>query len=343
MESSKVISVENGNIIKKEKDVSIQVIRIVSMILIIFAHIASESSSGIIKNSAQFLNVGVWIFLFISGYLYGRKEKIEIKRFYIGRLKKVFLPMYLFMICLYIITYIVKGNIDIKYAVIYLFDLQYIFGGMNGATHLWFLTSIGICYLITPFLAKYKEKMLKHKLIIIIAVILIGIALGFVSEIASLCVLYFSIYLIGYLNSNKEKINMFLCLAMVALGIGLRLIGRKLLDGTVYYNIFIVFFTQTMLAISIFYIVKAICEKLNLKQSKLINYFDEYSYYIYITHYMFFRGPIITMNLIDSFILNIVITLILSYISSAALKLFCNGILSLLDKITKKVISNKKT
>ena len=29
-----------------------------------------ESSSGIIKNSAQFLNVGVWIFLFISGYFY---------------------------------------------------------------------------------------------------------------------------------------------------------------------------------------------------------------------------------------------------------------------------------
>lgn len=333
MEGSKVI---NSNIVKKEKNTSIQIIRILSMLLIILTHVVSESGIGIVKNSAQFFNVGVWIFLFISGYLYGKKEKIEIKRFYIGRLKKVFLPMYLFMICLYIITYIVKGNIDIKYALIYLFDLQYIFGGMNGATHLWFLTSIGICYLITPFLAMYKEKMLKHKLIIIIAVFLIGIALGFLNEIASLCVLYFSIYLIGYLNASKEKLNIFVCIGMVIVGIGLRLIGRKLLDGTVYYNIFIVFFTQTMLAISIFYIVKAISEKLNLKQNKLINYFDEYSYYIYITHYMFFRGPIITMKITNNFLLNIFITLILSYLSAIILKNIYSLILKIGEKITKK-------
>ena len=331
MKDSKTVALAS-----KEKNVSIQIIRIFSMLLIIFAHIASESSIGIVKNSAQFLNVGVWIFLFISGYLYGKKEKIEIKKFYFGRLKKVFLPMYLFMICLYIITYIVKGNIDIKYAVIYLFDLQYIFGGMNGATHLWFLTAIGICYLITPLLAMYKEKMLKYKLIIIITVIIIGIVLGFVNEIASLCVLYFSIYLIGYLNSSKEKLNIFLCLAMAILGIGIRLIGRKLLDGTVYYNIFIVFFTQTMLAISIFYIVKAISEKMNLKQSKLINYFDEYSYYIYITHYMFFRGPIITMKITNNFLLNIFITLILSYLSAIILKSIYSLILKIDEKITKR-------
>ena len=57
-----------------KKDKSIQIIRIFSMFLIIICHIASQSNISLFHMSAQFFNVGVFIFLFISGFLYGKKE-----------------------------------------------------------------------------------------------------------------------------------------------------------------------------------------------------------------------------------------------------------------------------
>lgn len=41
------------------------------MILILACHIVQQHSNEYIKMTAQFLNVGVSIFILISGYLYG--------------------------------------------------------------------------------------------------------------------------------------------------------------------------------------------------------------------------------------------------------------------------------
>ena len=59
-----------------KKDVSIQIIRICAMFSIILCHIVQEVNNNVIAQMGQFLNVGVYIFLFLSSYLYGKK-KIE--------------------------------------------------------------------------------------------------------------------------------------------------------------------------------------------------------------------------------------------------------------------------
>ena len=53
---------------------SISVLRVCAMILILACHIVQEHNNVYINMTAQFLNVGVSIFIIISGYLYAKKE-----------------------------------------------------------------------------------------------------------------------------------------------------------------------------------------------------------------------------------------------------------------------------
>lgn len=67
-----------------KKDISVSVIRLFAMLMIISCHILQ----GLNNKWAFWVNVGVQIFFFISGFLYGKKDIDNIKTFYVGRLKK---------------------------------------------------------------------------------------------------------------------------------------------------------------------------------------------------------------------------------------------------------------
>lgn len=56
------------------KEIFISYLRVFAMILILACHIVQEHNNSYINMTAQFLNVGVPIFIIISGYLYGQKE-----------------------------------------------------------------------------------------------------------------------------------------------------------------------------------------------------------------------------------------------------------------------------
>lgn len=74
----------------KERDYSISLLRIVAMFMIVGCHIASFLNNNII---AMILNVGVEIFLIISGYLYSNKVIINNKKFIVKRSKKIIKPL----------------------------------------------------------------------------------------------------------------------------------------------------------------------------------------------------------------------------------------------------------
>ena len=79
-----------------KRDVSIQLIRILSMFLIIIGcHLISEFGNDILKKAGQIFNVGVYIFLFISGYLYGDKIIKNKKKWYFKRLKRILIMFFL--------------------------------------------------------------------------------------------------------------------------------------------------------------------------------------------------------------------------------------------------------
>ena len=89
-----------------KQDNLIILLRVFAMILILVCHIVQEHSNEYIKMTAQFLNVGVSIFILISGYLYGTKKINEnYVQWIIKRAKRILIPLYIFMAYLLLIIY----------------------------------------------------------------------------------------------------------------------------------------------------------------------------------------------------------------------------------------------
>ena len=80
-----------------KQDNSLILLRVLEMILILACHIVQEHSNEYIKMTAQFLNVGVNIFILISGYLYVTKKISEnYTQWIIKRAKRILIPLYIF-------------------------------------------------------------------------------------------------------------------------------------------------------------------------------------------------------------------------------------------------------
>lgn len=304
-----------------KKDVSIQIVRICAMFSILACHLVQELNNSKIAQLAQFFNVGVYIFLFLSGYLYGNKKIKNGFTWIIKRIQVIMIPIYIFFIFLSII-HIIDGTMEYKYTVIYLLDLQYYFGSPIGAHHLWFVSVIMICYFINILISKINTVIIMNVKINIIFILIIGLSTYLNVKIGQ-TLIYIYVYLLGYMYRNLEdkiNINILKTSILISMSIFVRVISKILMDGSIMYNVIIVGITHTILAIGIFYIVRNICIKIKLKNNVIIDYFDNLSFYIYITHYMFMVGPIRTMGITKYLIINILITLILTYISAVILQ-----------------------
>ena len=71
---------------------SISIARFISVWMIIATHIFQAYGSFL----AFHFNVGVFTFLFISGFLFGRRDIENAKMFLAKRLKRLLIPYYLF-------------------------------------------------------------------------------------------------------------------------------------------------------------------------------------------------------------------------------------------------------
>lgn len=86
-------------------------------------------------------------FAFASGFFLGKKE-VDVKTFYVSRLKRFMLPLLTSLLMLYAFGF---GNIDSLKMVVYsVTGLSCFIPPM--ATTLWFFSMMILCYLVTPFL-----------------------------------------------------------------------------------------------------------------------------------------------------------------------------------------------
>ncbi len=318
---------ENQKLITEKESYIISIVHVIAMILVLLAHLVQESSNFLVTQTAQIFNVGVFLFLFISGFIYGHKDIKDKTEFYLKRAKRIFIPLYLFMAFLFIVyKFYLKENIEFKYYFIYLFNLQGILGGIKGAQHLWFLTALMFCYLVTPFLNSIKKfikgiKEFFYTTALILAIpILITI---FISRKLGLYFSYMSLYSLAYFLGTKKykkisKKNMTIFSVITLFFLVIRVISKILIDSTIVYDGIIVIYEQSIFAIWIFTFISFI--KTLKKENKFILYLDKISFYIYITHIPFMTGPLRIMGFSNSFLVNSFITIIISYASAVILK-----------------------
>lgn len=129
------------------------------MLAIVICHVLDVYAN----RQAYVFNIGVQVFLTLSGYLYGKKIIPNWKLWSIGRVKRVYVPMFVFLIVVlpFFLFFQRERFLWSAYALIFL-NLQGIPFATGGATvqgirHLWFITAIMFAYLVTPVLQKFRS------------------------------------------------------------------------------------------------------------------------------------------------------------------------------------------
>lgn len=328
---------------------SITYLRVLATIFIICCHLVHIFDNSIIKASAMFFNVGVYLFLIISGYLYGKKNIThngDYKTWIILRAKRILIPMYVFMTFLFVIFLVQGREIKIFNWIAYIFNLQGLEIYVPGAQHLWYLTISMVCYFVTIILDKYKDKFTFKKIgVFCIVYILMQVIMSYFiykqfGGYMGLVFLYILSYMIGYYwDSNTVNIKIFICsIITIIISICVRLIGLLKLDGSIFYDIFIVKYTHSLIALGMLfsgiYLVKLLNKHLN---SKFIRHIDSISYEIYLVHYMFIGGPI-SVLITSNTIINCIIVLLCTYLAAIVLHNICNFIYKTIDKSNKEKI-----
>lgn len=176
--------------------------------------------------AAWVMNIGVQVFLCLSGYLYGHKVVAHPVQWLRRRVRKLYVP-YALMVVATLAALVLLTDIrpTLTAVVNYTLCLQGLKGGVphSGLEHLWFLTAILLCYLATPFLQWLRGRFTPPVLAVFI---LIGVLQYGVLHYSLFCFSWFYLYALGYLfpvisPRLRRGVDAALLLGAVALSLGI--------------------------------------------------------------------------------------------------------------------------
>ena len=326
-----------------EKDNSISLLRVLAMLMIIMCHLTGFFGSWI----AQILNVGVYVFLLISGFLYSHKAIASPGKWYFKRWQKICIPAILWVIFVTIYEIVVMSTApSAKDLLIFGLNLQGMSwvipqlpqidetGALGGLTHLWFITVIMLCYLILIGIKKLEEKTTINNRIVLPVIIALSIVLG----LFRINIIYLACFYIGYVLGKRpstvtRKSYIFLSVGMMA-ALAARFIIRRYADDTALYDVVTFHLSHLVLAMWIFYTIRIMTDHIkligSLAGSKLIAWFDALSLFIYITHDYFLSDQFGLKDLVYRTPAQILLFFALSIVTAIGIKF-------LSELITKKV------
>lgn len=263
-------------------------IRIFACLCIYLCHIFEIGTSFIFSLGTQFFNVGVALFFMLSGYLYsGKKLNQSAVRWYQKKILRLGIPVWIFMVIFIPILIgigIIPSVSQILYNLFLLSGLsqQYI----PRCGHLWFITHILICYLVTPFLMRFRP--CKHTILFVCTYLAVKIIAAYSiptilsTLISSLGSFLVGFYLLPIMLSNYRKL-----IILFPVSIILRIVFFYFFDGSILYSLFLVDISHKMLAISIIAIFNLLGQYLSRVSllNQITEKFKPLTYAFYIVHY----------------------------------------------------------
>lgn len=307
---------------------AISIMRVMAMIMIVLCHLFLWLDMSVL---AMFFNVGVEVFLLISGYLYSNREIKNTVVFLKQRWIKICVPLYTFFIAMLFVNLMVQKDLKlIKTIPVYFLDLQGVnfvlknvwFPNLNELSHLWFLTVIMMSYILLVLVKKIEKETFwinKQKVCFLFAIFLIA---DVMFALIGIQLIYFFTFFVGYAIGKMNirfdgKRYVFLSIMML-LSVAIRISGKRVLDDTVLYNSIIAQVTHVGLSIWIFATVFYTYEKKSIIcdcicGNKMWKWFEKESMMIYITHQIFLTGSLdvkhIGMNTLIEIIIFVVATI----------------------------------
>ena len=166
----KTISIRN----LKQRSIPIAYLRGLAALLIFACHVAFIAGAF---ELSMWLNVGVPLFFIISAYLLALKPNIskEPLTFYRRRVQSIFPSYWIYLFCAVILLLIIGRGPDL-YSIASFGTGMFGFaeGVILGMGHLWFITVLILCYLITPAIHKLCSSTRGDKFMFLLAILLVA-------------------------------------------------------------------------------------------------------------------------------------------------------------------------
>lgn len=322
----------------KEQSFSISMIRSMSILAIVLCHILQWYGNIL----AWWLNVGVQVFLCMSGFIFGNKNLPNYKNWYEKRSMRILKPYYIYLIIILPTLFIFEHvDLSLTQIFIYLLAIQGIVGGIPSIGHLWYITAIAICYIITPIIYKYNiskkdNNNFKFYFLMVLQFTILQLIFFKVAQIfGSVISTYLFGYYIGYrynfcIPKNLKKFLLAMFILLLPLKIYLQyyytMPNLPILIKVITFGFY---WFHALFGCTIFIILFDIFKNLKrLHGNKLfnlsINIIDKYSYEIYITHAIYIRSAFSMMKITNFIIINILLVIFMITLSSYFLKKLSN-------------------
>lgn len=337
---------------QNNRNISIQLIRIIAMFMIIFDHILNFVSFPMRPVIVQVANSGVFIFLFISGFLFGDRHIDNWKQWFFKRLSRIYIPLWIFMAIDFLVEYGLWDTFDIKLVFIYALNLQGIFGVNIGGMNLWFLTLIMICYILTPFLQWVKQKNLGRNVgMTALGIgVLVQILLAYTTDIGmvahhtlSWCVLAVGMYVAGYfvggrILSDKTDDWRIACVTVLALAASLVVLAcNQWFDRQIIYDRIVIYYGMIVLDLWICMVVYKVGQHIKGERARrVLNHLDTISYEFYIVHGLVIAAGTVRVLLKFGTSAYMLSTLVFSWIAAVVLHWVCGRVYKTIGRSGKK-------
>lgn len=302
--------------ISQQESDALNIIRWSSTIAIVFCHFLQ----GYDSLWAWVFNLGVQIFFFLSGFLYGDKHVSSITQFYWGRFKKVYIPYVIWVIVAFIILCLFTTDAP---TISVLFKKLLFHGYIHGLNHLWFMYVIMLCYLILPFVDRLLSKNAMFGITILAIASGTLLAYRYTSTY-----LWITLYFVGYLCGRYVILqrSVFLiagCISlwlMTSYGFNLEFWRTDSWQNNLLHAA-----TGTVIFLGLYFALS----QLRLSRHIASTFAKSGSYEVYLTHHIFILGPLSLLWLTPSRFLNCVIILIIIFV--------CTFVLMRASAITKRL------
>ena len=222
------------------------------------------------------------------------------------------------------------GNIVSSYLVV---------GTIKGISHLWFVSYILFCYIITPYLAAIRDYLSDKNLLFSIGSVVV--IFGVYSIIEILVNGYFrpgmvGCYILGYFTAvlvnriGTKSLHLCFWISLIPTVISnyiychIHYLQGLEMKGTLAH---ITDFSHAFLGYSLTMLLMLVFIK--IKGSRILKYSDKYSYEIYLVHQLFILSPLTLLTTTNNSIINVSLTILVIFLSGYILNKLQNALLSL--------------
>lgn len=146
----------------KLRDVEVDVLRSIGILLIILAHIKAPLVPTVIRC------FDVPLMVFVSGLCYSGRTLGGVQQFYTKRILRLIIPTWLFLIILFIIEYFIFGPLDIKVVI-----RSFLLYQSESIGYVWIIKVFLLIMLVTPFLLQLARTSIRRRTYLLMATLVI--------------------------------------------------------------------------------------------------------------------------------------------------------------------------